>query len=95
MRLRQRAIKGEGSRQKGLTVAYKFLDMAQARWRKITAAQLVPLVRAGVSLMDGVKIGRPSTPAVLGAQATCQSSVDPQQLTTLPLEAAGTSVAKL
>lgn len=55
VRLRQRVTKGAGSRQKGLTMAYKLLDMAQARWRKVTAAHLVPLVRAGVQFKDGVR----------------------------------------
>ena len=62
VRLRQRVTKGAGSRIKGLTMAYKLLDMAQARWRRITAAQLVPLVRAGVQFKDGIKVERdPST----------------------------------
>ena len=62
VRLRQRATKGAGSRQKGLTMAYKLLDMAQARWRRITAAQLVPLVRAGVQFKDGVRVERDPDP---------------------------------
>lgn len=62
VRLRQRVTKGAGSRQKGLTMAYKLLDMAQARWRKITAAELVPLVRAGVPFKDGVKVERAPDP---------------------------------
>jgi transposase-like protein len=62
VRLRQRVTKGAGSRQKGLTMAYKLLDMAQARWRKITAAHLVPLVRAGVQFKDGVRVERDPDP---------------------------------
>lgn len=62
VRLRQRVTKGAGSRQKGLTMAYKLLDMAQARWRKITAAELVPLVRAGVVFKDGVRVERSPDP---------------------------------
>jgi transposase-like protein len=61
VRLRQRVTKGAGSRIKGLTMAYKLLDMAQARWRRITAAQLVPLVRAGVQFKDGIKVERSSS----------------------------------
>lgn len=58
VRLRQRVTKGAGSRQKGLTMAYKLLDMAQQRWRRITAPHLVPLVRAGVEFKDGVQVER-------------------------------------
>lgn len=58
VRLRQRVTKGAGSRRKGLMMAYKLLDMSQARWRKITAAELVPLVRAGVVFKDGLRVER-------------------------------------
>ncbi len=58
MRLRQRVTKGAGSRTKGLTMAFKLLDMAQARWRKLNGAALLPLVRAGVNFEDGIQIER-------------------------------------
>lgn len=58
VRLRQRVTKGAGSRAKGLAMAYKLLDMAQRRWRRITGAALVPLVRAGVVFNDGRRIER-------------------------------------
>ncbi len=47
--------KGAGSRTKGLVMAFKLLDMAQARWRRITGAELLPLVCAGVTFVDGVQ----------------------------------------
>src|SRR6185369_8835639 len=50
VRLRQRVTKGAGSPTKGLLMAYKLLDMAQARWRRLDGAQLLPLVREGVVL---------------------------------------------
>jgi len=53
VRLRQRVTKGAGSRTKGLLMAYKLLDMAQARWRRLNAAHLLLLVRAGVTFVDG------------------------------------------
>ena len=63
VRLRQRVTKGAGSRTKGLLMAYKLLDMAQARWRRLDGAHLLPLVRDGVAFVDGVqqaaKRGRP------------------------------------
>ena len=55
VRLRQRVTKGAGSRTKGLLMAYKLLDMAQRRWRRLNAAHLLPLVRAGVIFIDGVQ----------------------------------------
>ena len=55
MRLRQRVTKGAGSRTKGLLMAYKLLDMAQSRWRRLNGAHLLPLVRAGIGFMDGVQ----------------------------------------
>jgi transposase-like protein len=55
VRLRQRVTKGAGSRTKGLLMAYKLLDMAQARWRRLDGAHLLPLVRAGVAFVNGVQ----------------------------------------
>ncbi len=55
MRLRQRVTKGAGSRTNGLLMAYKLLDMAQARWRRLNGAHLLPLVRADIGFMDGVQ----------------------------------------
>ena len=55
VRLRQRMTKGAGRRTKGLLMAYKLLDMAQARWRRLGGAHLLPLVRAGVTFVDGVR----------------------------------------
>jgi putative transposase len=55
VRLRQRVTKGAGSRTKGLLMAYKLLEMAQARWCKLDGAHLLPLVRAGVTFVDGIR----------------------------------------
>ena len=55
VRLRQRVTKGAGSRTKGLLMAYKLLDMAQARWRRLDGAHVLPLVRAGIVFVDGVQ----------------------------------------
>ena len=55
VRLRQRVTKGAGSRTKGLLMAYKLLDMAQRRWRRLNGAHLLPLVRAGVVFVDGAQ----------------------------------------
>jgi putative transposase len=53
VRLRQRVTKGAGSRTKALWMAYKLLDMAQGRWRRLDGAHLLPLVRAGIRFVDG------------------------------------------
>ncbi len=63
VRLRQRVTKGAGSRTKGLLMAYKLLDMAQLRWRKLNGAELLPLVRAGVRFVDGTQQEREITKA--------------------------------
>jgi len=55
VRLRQRVTKGAGSRKKGLLMAFKLLEMAQQRWRRINGSELVPLVRAGVKFVDGIQ----------------------------------------
>ena len=61
VRLRQRVTKGAGSRTKGLLMAYKLLEMAQRRWRRLNSAHLLPLVRAGVPFIDGVQQERDTT----------------------------------
>lgn len=53
VRLRTRVTRGAGSRLAALAMAYKLLDAAQDRWRKINAPHLVPLVRAGAVFIDG------------------------------------------
>jgi putative transposase len=55
VRLRQRVTKGAGSRTKGLLMAYKLLEMAQIRWRRLDGAHLLPLVRAGIIFVDGIR----------------------------------------
>jgi putative transposase len=58
VRLRQKVTKGAGSRMRGLVFAYKLLDMAEQRWRKLDGNHLLPLVRAGVEFKDGVQVER-------------------------------------
>jgi len=36
-------------------MAYKLLEMAQARWRRLDGAHLLPLLRAGTIFGDGVR----------------------------------------
>ncbi len=72
VRLRQRITKGAGSRRRGLTMAFKLLEMAQQRWRRLNGSELLPLVRAGVPFRDGVRVERgdqtaPEQPAEVAA----------------------------
>ena len=53
VRLRTKVTRGAGSRAAGLAMAYKLIDAAQDRWRRINGAELVPLVRAGATFIDG------------------------------------------
>ena len=58
VRLRTKVTKGPGSRAAGLAMAYKLIEQAQTRWRAVTAAHLVALVRAGVKFEKGVMVER-------------------------------------
>lgn len=58
VRLRQRVTKGAGNRTKALTMAFKLLEIAQQRWRRLDGATLLPLVRAGITFVDGVQVER-------------------------------------
>lgn len=53
VRLRQRVTKGAGSRNKALLMAYKLIDMASKRWRKISAPALLARVLRGERCKDG------------------------------------------
>jgi len=56
VRLREGVTKGAASRTAGLVMAFKLLQVVEGHWRRIDAAKLVPLVRAGVCFEDGVQI---------------------------------------
>jgi len=62
VRLRQRVTKGPGSRNKGLTMAFKLLEMAQQRWRRLNGSELLPLVREGAKFVDGIRVERETNP---------------------------------
>lgn len=63
VRLRQKRTKGAGNRKAALAMAYKLMDVAQDRWRRIDGHELVPLVRAGAVFADGKLIERSAPPA--------------------------------
>ena len=61
VRLRTRVTKGPGSRAAGLAMAFKLVEAAQRRWRKVNAPELVALVRAGATFKDGHLVERSET----------------------------------
>ena len=69
VRLRTRVTRGSGSRKAALAMAYKLLDSAQARWRKITGGEFTALVRAGATFVDG-KLQERSDTTMAGAPGT-------------------------
>jgi transposase-like protein len=56
VRLRQRVTKGAGNRMKALTMAFKLLEMAQIRWRRINGHALLEDVCRGETYIDGIKL---------------------------------------
>ncbi|GGT56347.1 IS256 family transposase [Streptomyces atratus] len=58
VRLRTKVTRGAGSRAAGLTMAFKLIESAQARWRAVNAPHLVALVRAGARFKRGQLVER-------------------------------------
>lgn len=58
VKARTRVTKGAGSRRRGLVMAYKLLDAAEDRWRKVNSPELVALVHADIEFKDGIQIER-------------------------------------
>jgi putative transposase len=82
VRLRTKVTRGAGSRQAALAMAYKLLDAAQDRWRRINGHELVPLVRAGATFIDGKlqersakKTNKKTTTTTAAAKANSTGSV--------------------
>ena len=63
VRARTKVTKGAGSRRRGLMMAYKLLDAAQDRWRKVNSPELVAQVRAGIEFKDGIRVERKNNQA--------------------------------
>jgi putative transposase len=70
VRLRTKVTKGPGSRAAGIAMAYKLIEAAQARWRKVNAPELVALVRNSALFHKGKLLERPH-------DITPESSADP------------------
>lgn len=53
VRARTDITKGPGSRRAGLAMIFKLMEAAEQRWRKLSGAHLVALVRAGARFENG------------------------------------------
>lgn len=53
VKARTKQTKGAGSRAAGLAMAFKLLERAEKRWRKVNSAYLMPLVQQGMRFRDG------------------------------------------
>jgi transposase-like protein len=56
VKLRTRVTKGAGNKTAALGMAYKLLDAAQERWRRLNGHELVTDVLAGVTFKDGIRL---------------------------------------
>ena len=59
VRHRSKVTKGPGSRAAGLPMAFKLIQAAQDRWRAVNGPDLVALVRAGATFINGKLVERP------------------------------------
>jgi hypothetical protein len=53
VRARTNLTKGPDSREAGLAMIYRLMEAGEGKWRKLTGAHLVALVRAGVRFVNG------------------------------------------
>jgi len=58
VKLRTKVTRGAGSPAAAVAMVFKLVESAQARWRAITGAHLVCLVRAGARFENGVLVER-------------------------------------
>ncbi|WP_242625574.1 IS256 family transposase [Streptomyces sp. BK022] len=58
LKLRTKVTRGAGSPAAALAMVFKLVESAQARWRAITGAHLVSLVRAGARFESGILVER-------------------------------------
>lgn len=56
VKLRTKVTRGAGSPAAALAMVFKLVESAQAHWRAITGAHLVPLVRTGARFESGVLV---------------------------------------
>lgn len=67
VKARTRRTRGAGSRAAGLAMAFKLLEAAEQRWRRINAPQLAAAVVHGIPYKDGVRV-RPTPASSSNAQ---------------------------
>ncbi len=53
--LRRKKTRGHGSRNAALGMAFKLIESAEKRWRRLNAPHLVELVYAGIRFEDGIE----------------------------------------
>jgi putative transposase len=58
VKARTNVTRGAGSRKAALGMAFKLIEAAQGRWRRINAPQLVALVAAGAKFVNGKLVER-------------------------------------
>jgi len=58
VKLRTKVTRSAGSPAAALAIVFKLVESAQTRWRAITGAHLVPLVRAGARFENGILVER-------------------------------------
>lgn len=63
VKARTRKTRGAGSRAAALAMAFKLVDAAQQRWRKVNAPHLVAAVLRGIPFEDGLLVKPPYGPA--------------------------------
>jgi len=63
VKARTRKTRGAGSRAAALAMAFKLVDAAQQRWRKVNAPHLVAAVLRGIPFVDGLLVRPPNGPA--------------------------------
>jgi transposase-like protein len=61
VRARTDVTKGPGSRAAGLAMCFKLIEAAEGRWRRVNAPELVALVRAGPTFVNGRLVERADT----------------------------------
>ena len=61
IKARTSRTRGAGSRKAGLAMAFKLMQAAEERWRRVNAPQLVAAVLAGIEFKDGVRVATSSS----------------------------------
>jgi putative transposase len=59
VRARTDVTKGAGSREADLAMYFKLIEVAEGRWRRVNAPELVALVRAAAKVVNGRLVGGP------------------------------------